>query len=248
MAGAAAATYSKSAIDRAGLVLREWYMNPNRAMRRDPEVVAAMMLLAFDFRPTFQTPLDKVTMGMRSMLKTVSANVPGPGGRIPVGQRLKREGPIIDKLARYPKMKLSRMQDVGGCRLVAPGGRSEVQGVLRRIEKKKWDVRNLKDYVEEPTKHGYRAIHVVVMRDERLIEVQLRTPVQNRWAVEVDRASRRLRQPLKFGVGEPDLLRYFERAAYGLACVEAGEPPHEGFAEEIEEAREKIRPYFERRA
>lgn len=37
-----------------------------------------------------------------------------------VAQRHKRKNTIFDKLIRYPGMKLSRMDDVAGCRLIFP--------------------------------------------------------------------------------------------------------------------------------
>ena len=193
-------------------------MNPNSPSLSDFDLdhplIQAVALVLFRFRPTFQRPLDSVVMGLRSMVKTVAPSLKGRRKNLPVGQRLKREFQIIDKLARHPKMKLARMQDIGGCRAVMPGGAPEVQAVLERIERAHWDIRGkVDDYVANPTRWGYRAIHVVVMRDDHLIEIQLRTPGQHQWAIAVERASNRLRQPLKFGVGDPVLLKYYERAA-----------------------------------
>lgn len=39
---------------------------------------------------------------------------------VQVAQRLKRRRTIVDKLARYPRMQLARMDDVAGCRLIFP--------------------------------------------------------------------------------------------------------------------------------
>lgn len=239
--------FSKGEVNRAGDLLRDWWMNPNSRpirVRDEGALTDALGLVLFRFRPTFQRPLDKVVMGVRSMVKSSSPSLKKKGVSLPVGQRLKRELQIIDKLARHPKMKLARMQDIGGCRGVLPGGMSEVRAVIDRMEAAGWDIKGFDDYVEKPTKHGYRAVHVVVMRDDHLIEVQLRTPGQHAWAIAVERASIRLRMPLKFGVGEPILLRYFERAAYGIAVEEIGEEPDIEFTREFEELRETVRPFF----
>jgi ppGpp synthetase/RelA/SpoT-type nucleotidyltranferase len=144
-----------------------------------------------------------------------------------VAQRLKRLATILDKLGRFPDMKLSRMQDIGGCRAILPGGRSEVLGVLRRIRRNR-DVQRIYDYVVQSKATGYRAAHVVVLRDGRLIEIQLRTPNQHEWAVEVERVGSRLGVALKDGIGPPELVRFFERASYGLALEEEGQEVDRG--------------------
>jgi putative GTP pyrophosphokinase len=242
---------SKRQVNRAGDLLRDWWMNPNapRLGALDPTdpLTDAMILLLFEHRPRFQAPLDKVVMGLRSMVKSTSPGFGGRGAKLPVAQRLKRETQIIDKLARHPRMKLARMQDIGGCRAVLPGGAPEVQKVLDRIERARWDIRgDVDDYVTHPTRHEYRAVHVVVMRDECLIEIQLRTPGQQQWAVAVERASNRLRMPLKFGVGDPDLLKYFERAAHGIALQEAGQTADDSFTTEFTELRSRVAHHFQR--
>lgn len=75
------------------------------------------MALLAAFRGQFNVPLTKVVMGLRSAVRTSEGLV---DGRAVVGQRLKRQPRIITKLARFPRMELSRMQDVGGCRAVLP--------------------------------------------------------------------------------------------------------------------------------
>ncbi|HEY1774637.1 MAG TPA: RelA/SpoT domain-containing protein [Solirubrobacteraceae bacterium] len=236
---------SKRQVNRAGDLLRDWWMNPNsRQLADSNELSESVRLVLFEFRPTFQRPLDKVVMGVRSMVRSSS---PGLKGRssIPVGQRLKRETQIIDKLARHPAMQLARMQDIGGCRAVLPGGASEVYAVVERMRKADWDIRGaIDDYIKRPTNDGYRAVHVVVMRDERLIEIQLRTPGQHEWAIAVERASIQLRMPLKFGVGEPVVLEYFKYAADAIALQENSAVPDEGFQARFDELREQVRPYF----
>jgi putative GTP pyrophosphokinase len=244
-----AATFSKGEVNRAGQQLRDWWMNPNSRPimigAKDP-LTEALGLVLFEFRPTFQKPLDKVVMGVRSMVKSASPSLKGKRKRLPVGQRLKRELQIIDKLARHPKMQLARMQDIGGCRAVLPGGQDEVYAVVDRMKQADWDVRGFDDYSKSPTKHGYRAVHAIVMRDDRLIEIQLRTPGQNQWAIAVERASIQLRMPLKFGVGEPKILEYFARAADAIALQETGTALSIEFTEAFEKLQTEVRPLFAR--
>jgi ppGpp synthetase/RelA/SpoT-type nucleotidyltranferase len=197
----------------------------------------------FSWRDTFRVPLTKTVMGLRSFVKTEVPELRASGAQIPVGQRLKREPQIISKLERYRKMKMSRMQDVGGCRAIMPGGAEQVAGVRARIEKR-WDVVDLQDYVRAPQSTGYRAIHIVVLRDSRRIEVQLRTPRQHEWASVVERAGLRLRMPLKEGRGDPDLLRYFSLAAEALALEEADLPADEELEADLAELRVVVRHFF----
>jgi ppGpp synthetase/RelA/SpoT-type nucleotidyltranferase len=121
-----------------------------------------------------------------------------------------------------------------------------MRAVLRRIVRN-WDVTRIYDYIVEPKTTGYRGIHVVVRRDARLIEIQLRTPGQHEWALAVERTESRLEIPgLKDGLGPPDLVRYFNRAAYAIALEERGSAPDIAFDREFDVLRQQVRPFFTR--
>ena len=186
--------------------------------------------------------MKKVTVGLRQFVLHECGSDVAPT----VGQRLKREPQMIEKLSRHPKMRLSRMQDIGGCRAILRGGHEEVDRVAKRIERR-WEVKHRKHYtLEQPAKSGYRARHIIVQRDGRLIEIQLRTPRQHEWAEAIERADKRLQFNLKAGAGPPELLEYFRLAAIGLAYEDAGERPGPVFVRDFEEARERARPYYAR--
>jgi len=51
-----------------------------------------------------------------------------------VTQRLKKHVTIASKLIREPTMDLTRMEDIGGCRVTLPSQR-EVNEVVRRLRK-----------------------------------------------------------------------------------------------------------------
>jgi hypothetical protein len=87
----------------------------------------------------------------------------------------------------------------------------------------------------------------VVRRDERLIEIQLRTQGQHSWAETVERLGSVARFNLKDGQGPDDLLLYLERAAYGTDLQERGLPLPTDFRKEFAELTERVRPYFVRR-
>jgi len=46
----------------------------------------------------------RLVMGLRSMVRSECPELKEPGARLPVAQRLKREGQIINKLARLDSM------------------------------------------------------------------------------------------------------------------------------------------------
>jgi putative GTP pyrophosphokinase len=186
------------------------------------------VLLLVEYRSTVQDPLNKVAVGLRQFVERESQ-------RVVVAQRLKRLPTIVDKLGRYPAMKVTRIQDIGGCRAILRN-RAEVEGVPRRI-RRNWDVKRLDEYATTPKETGYRAVLVVVLRDERLIEIQLRTPGQQEWAAQVDRTGGRLGIRLKDGEGPSELVRDFERAAYATALNEEGQAADDAFEHEFLDTR-----------
>lgn len=137
------------------------------------------------------------------------------------------------------------MQDIGGCRAIL-SGHDEVRRVAARIERN-WNVKHHKHYtLDAPAPSGYRALHIVVERDGRLIEIQLRTAREHEWAEAIERTDKRLSHDLKSGRGPADLREYFRLAADGLAMEQAGIAPDSAFVRDFNAARERARPHFER--
>ena len=234
---------TKGEYNRAGDSLRDWWMYPSSSDPRlvDQGALADAVDLVLHWRSSFQRPLNVVTQGLRQFVRREQGV--GPDVTVPVAQRLKRLVTIVDKLARMPTTQLTQLQDIGGCRAVLDD-QDEVYAVLDRITRN-WDIRGrIRDYVQEPKSSGYRAVHVAVMRQDRLIEIQLRTRAQHEWAVAVERTSARLFEGIKFGVGPPDLMRFFRMAAEGMALTESGQPVDEGFWNEFVKLREQVREYL----
>ncbi len=119
---------------------------------------------------------------------------------IVVAQRHKRKHTIIDKLKRFPKMQLARMDDVAGCRLIFDN--------IQQLYKFRSDIHKAKfrhklkneidkyDYIKSPKLSGYRGIHDVYEYNVKsqnsqisnglLIELQYRTLSQHAWATCVE--------------------------------------------------------------
>lgn len=222
---------SRKQIRKAASAIRKWWTDPSPNVEVTEEVALAWILVR-DFRASIQKPLDKVTIQLRRFVGYEAADVI-------VAQRLKRMRTILDKLGREPTMDVTRMQDIGGCRAVLPGA-PEVQAVLGRIETH-WRCEKVYDYVTNPKPTGYRAVHAVVTRDERLVEIQLRTPGQQQWAVAVERAGARLRLNVKDGEGPAEVLRFFNLLSGAIALEEAGEPADDELVAELDALSEQVR-------
>lgn len=128
-------------------------------------------------------------------------------GKPIVAQRLKKTPTISHKLLRESGMKLSRMEDIGGVRAVLPT-QDAAYRVASRL-RKNWTITRFRDYVAEPKVDGYRALHLINRNRGRLIEIQLRTPLQDSWANAVEAFSRTVAPGLKSGEGPSGLRQYF---------------------------------------
>jgi hypothetical protein len=227
---------SLTQVDKAGRLLRDWWRMPSEEAQFDEDELTDAVGIIVEYRSGFQKPLKEVTVGMRQFVERESSEVT-------VGQRLKRNPQILNKLGRFRSMRLTQMEDIAGCRAILPGGAPEVSGVLKRI-RRNWEVLRIEDYVASPKSTGYRAIHVVVRRDGHPVEIQLRTPFQHEWAEGVERWAALTRFSLKDGEGPPDLLSYFELVAWGMSKDEQGERPDAAFLEVLSRFKARIDRYL----
>lgn len=207
--------HSRGRIDRAGQALRTWRSDATSPTSDD--LVVALRVVE-EFRAAHATPLTRVAANLRYYVAEVS------DGRFIVGQRLKRMDTIRDKLGRQPRMALSRMHDIAGCRAVVPSQDAADALLARLRSQRRWDILDRTwDYVAAPKTDGYRSKHVVVRKDGVLIEVQIRTSVQHAWAELVERLDRTYGLELKAGRASPEVTAAVARAADLFAAHEAGE-------------------------
>lgn len=229
---------SNTAATAAGHVLRAWWADPEAAT--GPDVVKAWEVI-HDYRALHQYPLVLVTNGLRDLVRRHTDD----GGT--VSQRYKRVPRMLDKLLRYPKMRLAQMEDIGGCRAIVAGD-TAMKRVRARI-RNNWEVVREYPYdVEAKTKTGYRSRHIVVRRNNRLIEIQLRTPRQHDWAEAVEDAAARTGHNLKDGDGPLELIDFFRVASRIIALQERGDWPdnEESAALRVrwDELNQHVRQYF----
>ena len=206
---------SKSQVDRAGraftdhvfaVAAGEQQLEPEKA-----EIQEAIRVIEW-WRGDHSKPLSRVAANLR--------HYAAGQGKPVVAQRLKRLPAVGDKLVREPRMKLSRMADIGGVRAVLPSQEAayEVAHQLRR----NWTITKFRDYVAEPKEDGYRALHLVNRNHGRLIEIQLRTPRQDLWANFVESLSRTAVPDLKFGAGPRWLREYLLVTAETMESADRG--------------------------
>lgn len=170
---------SKSRVNRAGEHIRSGTVLPD-----DVDVIDTWRAAHRGVLNTFQAILRNRTKGER----------------ITVAQRHKRRSTIFDKLFRMPKMQLSRMDDVAGCRLIFSNVNAlyEFRNKFLGAHFKHRRLNDLEkyDYIKRPKNTGYRGIHDIyeyhVNSKEGealaglLVEIQYRTLVQHAWATAVE--------------------------------------------------------------
>ncbi len=213
-----AVNLSKARINKYGDILR--YSDENRGVFEE----------AFDgvsaWRAAHLYPLNT----FRSTL-TRRANKLSPLDHPIVAQRLKRMPTIIDKLRRNPEMELSRMQDIGGLRVIT-NDLKDVYSLKAYYENARLPHKlvGMKDYIESPKNDGYRGIHLVFRYvglntvaktyDGMLVELQIRTKLQHTWATAVEVAGLMLQQKLKNDDGDKLWLDFFKDVSEAFEIIE----------------------------
>lgn len=113
--------------------------------------------------------------------------------------RVKTVNTLVEKLQRERSMSLRSMQDVAGARVVIDGGRQDQDVVVDRIAERFTDsAPKVVDRRVHPT-HGYRAVHVVVREAGCLVEIQVRTALQDLWAQVVERLADVYGRQIRYG-------------------------------------------------
>jgi hypothetical protein len=196
--------YSKGEVNRAGAVIAE---NKRPTTPDEIDRLGAAIDVVDWWRSEHATPLNAVAAKLRYYVAEVGEPV--------AAQRLKRLPTIAQKLVRLPKMRLAAMADIGGVRAVVPD-QDAAYHVARRL-RESWTITRFRDYVAEPKADGYRALHLINRHRGRLIEVQIRTPLQDNWADLVEVYSEFAEAGLKYGEG-PLFLR---RALIELSSLDA---------------------------
>jgi putative GTP pyrophosphokinase len=116
----------------------------------------------------------------------------------PTGRPAKSTSSIAEKLRRE-SIRLTQIQDIAGCRIIVENIASQ-EAVVKSLSELFEDVAII-DRRQQPS-HGYRAVHVVVSYQGKLIEVQVRTALQQLWAELSEKLSDIFDPMIKYGGGD----------------------------------------------
>jgi hypothetical protein len=234
--------HSKGRIDRAGAIL----------IQRDPPDLDAALVIISNWRACHSYPLQVVKMTLRGRAYKISS-------KALIAQRLKRLPSIALKLTHNPDMKLSQMQDIGGCRAIMPSLK-DAQKLIRRYEISR--AKNPRhgrptqieayDYISTPKPDGYRSYHLVykyqskelrkkIFEGQR-IEIQIRSQLQHLWATAVETVQTFTGQALKSKIksGDPRWLRFFALMGSTIALKEKC-PPVPDTPEDRQQLKSELR-------
>jgi putative GTP pyrophosphokinase len=213
------AGYSKSRVDRAGRLL-----GGKVGVVTVGDIEDSVEIVDW-WRAEHVRPLSVVSA---NLFRYVTAE-----GHPVITQRVKRLPTVLDKLRREDGMRLSQMEDIGGVRAVLPD-QDAAYRVARRL-RRNWTITRFRDYVAEPKADGYRALHLINRNRGRLVEIQLRTPNQDRWANVVEGAMQK-NPGLKSGGGPPRTRELLAIASEGFAIADGSVPPTMSRVREMQEA------------
>ena len=216
---------SRERVNAAGRTLVEGIGDEPESIDRYLDAYAVMS----NWRASHQFPLNTFKINLRERAKRIDEHAF-------VAQRLKRAPSIIAKLSRFPNMRLTQMQDIGGCRAVL----SALVDVTRlrdalKSSKIKHRLVNEKDYITDPKADGYRGIHLVYryMSDRKetynnhSVEIQIRTNLQHAWATALETVGTLIGQGLKADQGEKIWLDFFSLVSAAFAIREGVDGPHD---------------------
>ncbi|MHB1643822.1 MAG: RelA/SpoT domain-containing protein [Acidithiobacillus sp.] len=206
---------SKTRIDKSGLALaKKQFID---------EVDFIELEDVFDgYRKNHLQPLTETTMELQSLMA-------GFGGSYYIAQRLKRKPQIIRKLNRL-SVRLSQLQDIGGCRIIVERN-NDVDKLLEYLREKStnqsiFSVDRIVDYRDRGRDDtGYRALHIILKRDGFYLELQIRSRIQHYWAESIERTSVIYGHHLKEKEGAPEVIGYFKKLSDVFCELESGRDP-----------------------
>lgn len=202
--------FSRRAIDKAG----EFLVQSSSEQDKIDDAISKLN----NWRSFHSFPLNTITVDLKQKANRIDTSAH-------VVRRLKRSRSIVSKLSKESSMRLTQMQDIGGCRAVL----NSIDAVydlkaLYLNGKSQHELVSIDDYIRSPKPSGYRSLHLVYRfkskgypeYDRLLLEIQLRTATQHAWATAVETVGAMSGQALKSSEGEADWLEYFQWASLAL--------------------------------
>ncbi len=145
-----------------------------------------------------------------------------------IAQRLKRKPQIVRKLGRF-SVRLTQLQDIGGCRIIVNSNKDVDQAlaiIKAKIAREGQRIVRITDYRQKGRDDsGYRALHIIVDKSGYKLELQIRSNIQHYWAENIERTSVVYGHYLKEGEGDQYVIQYFKLLSDLLHDVEGGIEP-----------------------
>lgn len=211
--------YSREKVNAAGNVLM------GRPTRTQMGFEEALNIIN-NWRASHNFPLNTFQTRLRKLSKGIDSDSI-------VAQRIKRLASISHKLDRFQEMKVTQIQDIGGCRTILSTIDHVDQLVDIYLHKGsrgvKHDLSKKDDYVLNPKDSGYRGVHLIYkyqsdkskLYSDLKIEIQIRTFLQHAWATAVETVSTFFKQALKSSQGDKEWLRFFALMGSVMAIKES---------------------------
>lgn len=175
-----------------------------------------------EYRKSHLEPLSETTLELQRWLNEY-------GHDYYIAQRLKRKPQIIRKLNRL-SVRLTQLQDIGGCRIIVEKNEL-VDQIIEFLKGKIASTEELKlvritDYREKGRDiTGYRSVHLLLERSGKKLELQLRSRIQHYWAESIERTSVIYGHHLKESEGDEKVISYFQKLSDAFFEIESGRTP-----------------------
>lgn len=211
--------FSRSQVDKAGrfLLVSNW----------SGEEHERALAIVNNWRSSHSWPLNTLRIGLAKNALRIDPNAV-------IGQRTKRLNALYNKLRKARTMRLTQMQDLGGCRAVLTNVKAVYALADQYVNNSKFrhELLPIDNYLENPTALGYRGIHLIYSyRSDKieaynklLIEIQLRSQFQHAWATAVEIVDRFKWTGLKSGHGNREWQRFFALMGGYIAQMEGTMP------------------------
>lgn len=201
---------SKAQIDKAGQILSD--------LNRPYDETALELEYVFEqYRKDHLEPLTKLTLELQNWLQQYDREYY-------IAQRLKRRPQILRKLRRF-SVRLTQLQDIGGCRIIVDKN-SDVDDLVSYI-KQKFSGSDISSIIREVDYRelgrddtGYRAYHIILDVSGFKTELQIRSRIQHYWSESIERTSVIYGYRLKEKEGDEAVIGYFKLFSNALHGIE----------------------------
>lgn len=132
------------------------------------------------------------------------------------GRPFKSTVAITEKLRRET-IRLNQIQDIAGCRVLVPALAHQdslvesLQVLFASVEV---------DDKRKVNHGGYRAVHLIVTKNDRPVEVQVRTHLQHAWADLSEKVADEFGHSIKYGTGDEEAIRFLNKLSLATEELE----------------------------